>query len=208
MTVSYRPAVAVKRLADELVPKHHKDLVDVRIEYVFRSETAKSKGREVWGTARKISGLNAYLSQKGGPSEAESGDVDYFVIEISEPVWQVLDAGQRRALVDHELCHCALEVSVNESTGEETVALKTRPHDVEEFRAVVIRHGLWREDLGDFAAALPEKQRNFEDLLSDSDWDGLEATVSIAGGAPIPIADAGPALAEHLLAQQLGGDAA
>lgn len=203
---TYRPASAVARVARDLIAKHHTDLVDVRIEYVFRSETAKSRGKEVWGQARKISGLNAYLSQEDGPNEAESGDVDYFVIEISEPVWKDLDAGQRKALVDHELCH--LTTSFNEETGE--VTLKLLHHDVEESRAVVIRHGLWRPDLSDFSAALPEKQRSFDDAATDPDVDDdplTGATVSVNGGPPVPINEAGEIIGQHL-AETFGGDAA
>lgn len=206
MTVTYRPAPAVARIASELIAKHHTDLDDVRIEYVFRSETAKSRGKEVWGQARKISGLNAYLSQEDGPTEAESGDVDYFVVEISEPVWRELDAGQRKALVDHELCH--LTTAFNEETGD--VTLKLRHHDVEEFRAVVIRHGLWRPDLSDFSAALPEKQRSLDDAATDADVDDdpLDSTtVSVNGGPPVPINEAGEILA-GAFAGQPAGDAA
>lgn len=206
MTVTYRPAPAVKRIADDLISKHHHALDDVRIEYVFRSETAKSRGKEIWGQARKIGGLNAYLSQEEGPSEAAAGDVDYFVIEISEPVWRDLDAGQRKALVDHELCHCTTEL--NEDTGD--LALKLRHHDVEEFRAVVIRHGLWRPDLSDFSAALPEKQRSLDDAATDADVDddALDgATVSVNGGPPVPISEAGEVLAD-IFAGSPAGDAA
>lgn len=181
MTVTFRPAAAVKRIADDLIGKHHDRLDDVRIEYVFRSETKKSRSREVWGEAKKISGLNAYLSQEDGPSEAAAGDVDYFVIEISEPVWAILDAGQRKALVDHELCHCTTEL--DEETGD--LKLKLVPHDVEEFRAVVERHGIWRTDLAAFSAALPERQRSIDDALTDPDPEDLEEA-DAAGGDRIP----------------------
>lgn len=181
MTVTFRPASAVQRIAEQLIGKHHHVLDDVRIEYVFRSETKKSRGREVWGEAKKISGLNAYLSQEDGPSEAASGDVDYFVIEISEPVWAILDAGQRKALVDHELCHCTTEF--DEASGD--LVLKMRPHDVEEFKAVVDRHGIWRPDIAEFATALPERQRTIDDGLTDAD-DAGDVTVSLNGGPEIP----------------------
>jgi hypothetical protein len=183
MTVTYRPAAAVARIAKDLIGKHHHELDDVRIEYAFRSETAKSRGKEIWGQARKISGLNAYLSQEEEITEAESGDVDYFVIEISEPVWAELDAGQRKALVDHELCHCTTEH--NEDTGDLT--LKLRHHDVEEFAVVVKRHGIWRPDLAAFSSALPERQRTIDDSLTDADDPAGEFTVSVNGGPEVPL---------------------
>lgn len=190
MSVTYRPAVAVQRIAEKVIAEHHHHLDDVRIEYVFRSDTAKSRGKETWAKAKLKSGLDAYLAQEDGPSEAASGDVDFFVIEFSEPIWAVLDAGQRKALVDHELCHCTVEE--DEKTGD--LKLKLKHHDVEEFRAVVKRHGIWRPDLAEFAKALPERQRSIDDALTDAD-DDLEVTVSVNGGPEIPIDQAGEELA-------------
>ncbi len=151
MATTYRPAPSVKRIAQTLIAKHHTDLADVRIEYVFRSETAKSGGKEVWGKARKISGLNAFLA-----TDAEMSDVvpaeDFFVIEIAEPVWTVLGEKERTALVDHELCHCGVQFD-----EKEELQLVLVPHDVEEFRQVVARHGLWRPDVEAFAATAYEQ---------------------------------------------------
>lgn len=200
MSTTFRPAPAVERIAADLIAKHHPTLDDVRIEYVFLSDTPRSKGKDVWGRARKISGLNAYLAQEDQPTEAASGDVDFFVIEIAEPVWVILDSGQRVALVDHELCHCT--TVHDEDTGDLT--LKIVAHDLEEFRAVVDRHGLWQPALAHFAEVVPFQQRRIDDALSDAD---VEATVSINGGPPIPLAEAGPALGKYL-EDQMGGDAA
>lgn len=146
MTATYRQATSVQRLAGELIAGHHQELVDVHIEYVFRSEPAKENGKEKWGTARKISGLHAYLA--GDTTEGAEVD-DFFVIEIAEPIWAVLDEHQRRALVDHELMHCT--TAIDEKTGE--LKLKMRPHDLEEFAGIVRRYGLWRDDVEWFLKA-------------------------------------------------------
>ena len=142
---SYRPAPDVKRIADDLIEKYHRHLIDfqVKMEYVFVDKTPKSKGREVWGTCRKITGLNAFLSNE----EEEP----YFVIVISEPVWDVLPHDKRVALVDHELCHAWAEASQKEDTdgSEEVIKLSVTPHDCEAFNAEIRRHGLWREDIED-----------------------------------------------------------
>lgn len=58
------PAPEVREIAEDLIPRHHDHLQNVRIEYVFRDKCAKDKGRDVWGKARKVSGLNAFLSRK------------------------------------------------------------------------------------------------------------------------------------------------
>lgn len=54
-------APEVKAIADELIPKHHIHLnrYDVAIKYVFRDPAARSKGRLVYGRAKKVSGLPA-----------------------------------------------------------------------------------------------------------------------------------------------------
>lgn len=71
MAVTYRPAPAAQRIGDKLVANVHTALVDVEIRYIFRSETAKSNGKEVWAKARKIGGLNAFLA--GEQTEAGGG---------------------------------------------------------------------------------------------------------------------------------------
>lgn len=150
MTATYRPAPAVARIAGTLIPEHHQDLEDVRIEYVFRSEAARSGGKLVWGKARKITGLNAFLASGDGDELPVDGDdVDeFFVIEIAEDVWRELDEKARRALIDHELSHCGTKV---DSDGD--LRLTVIAHDLEEFSAVVERHGLWRPDVEDLVKA-------------------------------------------------------
>lgn len=150
---TYRPASTVKKVAEELIEKYHQHLLDykVKLEYVFVDKTPKSKGREVWGTCRKITGLNAFLS-----NDAEE---PYFVIVISEPVWDVLPPDKRRALVDHELCHAWAEADQNEDTdgSEDVIKLSVNPHDCEAFNAEIRRHGLWRDGLEELIKAAREK---------------------------------------------------
>lgn len=143
---TYRHASTVKAIAEKLIADHHDHLDGTHIEYVFRDKAANTGGKEVWGKARKISGLNAYLA--GDTSEGDAVE-DFFVIEIAEDVWRILDAGQRVALVDHELSHCT--IAINDDNIVTGIALA--PHDVEEFRGVLERHGLWRPDLTDFFAS-------------------------------------------------------
>lgn len=151
MPVTYRPAPAVARVAADLIATHHDHLDGVRIEYVFRSETAKTNGKAIWGKARKITGLNAFLASHDNDDELpiDEETEDFFVIEIAEPVWAILGATERTALVDHELCHLTTE---EDKDGD--LKLKLRPHDLEEFVAIVRRHGLWRDDVENFAAAV------------------------------------------------------
>lgn len=168
----FNPAPEVQKIAEELIAKHHTHLTDfnVRIRYVFAEKTPKSKGREIWGTCRKVSGLNAFLEGQG------EGDEPFFVITISRDVWAVLPPDKREALVDHELCHAWAEVKQAKEEADvsqdevddqiETdnpVKLSVKPHDLEEFSCIVRRHGLWREDIEDFVdAALNGKDKKAE----------------------------------------------
>lgn len=138
----YTPADDVKAIAEELIPQYHPHLADtkVRIEYVYVSKTPNKGGKDVWGSCRKVTNLNAYLA-----GEEES----FFVITISQPVWDILPEDKKVALVDHELCH-AMSMFETDDDGEQLIKNSIVPHDVEEFAAVIKRHGLWKEDVKAF----------------------------------------------------------
>ncbi len=153
MTVEYSPAPAVAAIAQRLIKEHHVHLAGERIVYVFRSEHAKEGGKAVFGKARKIGGLNAYLSMT-----EDGNEDDYFVIEIAYDIWLGMSDGQRVALVDHELSHCIIKYAEN---GDMSLAIA--PHDLEEFNAVVKRHGLWRSDVKQFLEAASGQLRLLDD---------------------------------------------
>jgi hypothetical protein len=164
----FDPAPEVQKMAEGLIKEHHQHLIDfnVRIRYVFANKTPKSKGKEVWGTCRKVSGLNAFLE---GDSKS---DDPFFVITISREVWAVLPEDKRLALVDHELCHAWAEVKQSKEEADQSqdevddqieednpVRLSVKSHDLEEFSCIVRRHGLWRESIEDFVEeALKSKE--------------------------------------------------
>lgn len=151
----YSPAPEVAKIAADLIPVFHAHLVEnIRIDYVFTDKITKKGNKEVWGTMRKISALNAYLasddnSKKHGVTES------FFVMVISEPIWNKLNDKQKRALVDHELCHAKVDVD-----EEGNYKLKIVPHDMEEFTEIVKRHGLWAEDVTEIAKVISELQEN------------------------------------------------
>lgn len=152
MASVFSEAPEVAELAREIIRKDHPhlDAEDIRIVYLFVDPPPESKGKLVFGRCRKVTGLNAFLARENAPrdedEEPDFGD-PFFVIEIAERVWQVLEPHQRRALVDHELCHAAVI-----RDEEDVPKLSIRPHDVEEFTDIVNRHGLWEEGLQDFVA--------------------------------------------------------
>ncbi len=86
-----------------------------------------------------------------------------FVIILNREVWEnpeFTDA-QKSALLDHELCHAAPKL--NTDTDEQELDERGRPvwrirkHDIEEFRDVVARHGVYKSSLELFAEALLKK---------------------------------------------------
>ena len=141
----YAPAPEVSVLAQELIAEHHRHLDQVPILYVFRDVAGVSRGRRVIGRARRIVGLYAFLVALAAGEPAEDDEPDtpaFFVMEIAADWWDEATPAARRALVDHELCHFDVD---------EDGVLSLLAHDVEEFAAVVARHGIWSPDLEAFA---------------------------------------------------------
>lgn len=156
----------VVELAKELIEKYHKPLKNARIGLLFRDEAPISNGKATLGRASKISDKWKPLLK----------DRYHFMIWLAYDRWQMLDNRSRRALLDHELCHCIME-----SDGK----ISIRPHDIEEFNDVIQRHGLWNVDAQQMALAVqgklfesdgtgfveaivfPEVKRGMEELFND-----------------------------------------
>lgn len=176
---NYRPAPEVADIAQDLIGEHHTHLLNRKIVYIFRDSPQKRAGTEIWGKARKVSGLNAFLNARADGdldvehSYDEEADHSYFVIEIAEPIWEHLDETARRALVDHELEHCEVHFS---DSGKES--LRIIPHNLEEFTAVVRRHGLWKSELRRFAKVTNEQLELDVDVqVSQADEDDVAADI-------------------------------
>lgn len=176
MAVTYSPAPEAEAIARELIADYHPHLETQRVDLIFRSEAAKKHGKFQLGAARKVSGLPAYLdhaaSQRaqgrlGRHVGPPLGCEDFFVIELAQPEWEHLTPAQRRALVDHELCHLGVDEDGNSSIVS---------HDVEEFGAVLERHGLWEPDVSQFIRAGARQLGLFESVPSDRE------PVSVGGG--------------------------
>ena len=119
---------SVLHLAQELIEKYHEHLQGANIGFVFRETADRSGDKLVLGKAAKVS-----------PRDKVFNNLD-FVIWLAQDWWRgILTDVQRQALLDHELCHCVFD--------EETETYKLRGHDIEEFREIVERYGLWSDDL-------------------------------------------------------------
>lgn len=118
---------SVIHLAEELIEKYHPDLQEAEIGIVFRSEPSTTGGKMTIGHAGKVpENIKPYLDTKYD-----------FLIWIAETYWQSASDIQRRAILDHELCHC------DYSDGKAAMV----HHDIEEFNEIIERYGLWRVDL-------------------------------------------------------------
>lgn len=166
----FADAPDVERIAKRYIAAHHKHLSGARIRYQFRlADGWKSGGKDVAGKAAKLSAQQQFMS----------GDFDA-VITIDANRWEELSPEQREALVDHELCHYVQAedrdgIPVMQPNGRPV--LKIRAHDVEEFVAVIQRHGLWDIDLvhaGKAIRQIPMDLEASEDEEADDERDAAQ----------------------------------
>lgn len=145
-------------MLNELIEEHHEELTNARIALAW-SLTWKpdTDGRVKLGQCKKRSEL-----------DREFNDLDFVIVLRQEFVQspEVKDA-QRRALLDHELCHATIRL---DREGEPALdergrkVYRLRKHDIEEFSEIVARHGCYKRDLEHFAVALNQsKQRSLLD---------------------------------------------
>lgn len=161
------PGLSMYAILEELVFTYHEDLVQARIALAWNlTWKADVDGRVQIGKCKKASDLDRELMKFD------------FVIVLNREFWQekLVEDSQRRALLDHELCHGALKM---DSTGEpvederERKVYRTKKHDVEEFTEIIERHGCYKRDLEQFAAALRKSKQSklFDNVeLDDSDF--------------------------------------
>jgi hypothetical protein len=123
----------VLKLAQDIIWEHHPELTEFAIGFIFRSEASISGGKMVLGQASKVTGKYSPFIDLDG------------LVWLAADVWTTLSMHQKRALIDHELCH----FEVNQEG-----ALTMRGHDIEEFKCIIERYGLWKSDLIAFAPAV------------------------------------------------------
>lgn len=142
LQIAEQPAAIGAVLIDAI----HTDLRDASIGYAFRKRMQKGE---------KI--VLATASRAGAKLEFFSG-LD-LLVQVNWETWPRLSLDQRLALMDHELCHFAMEHT------EKGIRYVTRGHDVEEFERIIGRWGLWKPDLRAFAktAGDAHQRQLFED---------------------------------------------
>jgi hypothetical protein len=143
----------IYRMLNDLVSKHHEEIKDARILVAWNLAWRPDvDGRVTLGKCKKAS----YLDRELAPYD--------FVILLRKEFFEdaAVSDEQRLALLDHELCHAT--VKLDSKTLEPVIDVKGRKvwrtvkHDIEEFSAVVSRHGLYKRDLERFFRAVKVKQ--------------------------------------------------
>lgn len=148
------------------VRRFHSDIADAMIALAWRTNLKPDKdGHLILGKCVKASDL-----------QREFSNYD-FVILLNREVWE--DPGftddKKRALVDHELCHAAAATDEDGVKWDERGrrVWRCRKHDIEEFHAIVQRHGCYKHDLELFAEALLKKRKT--PLFQDAAEHGVRA---------------------------------
>lgn len=149
-------------LLEDVRYAHHEDTAEARIVLALKSYSADVDGRVKLGECIKAPELWQRIAE-----------VDA-VIALNKELWPHLKPDQRRALLDHELCHLAPKLDPKTLDHAETpdgIKLwRIRKHDIEEFAPIVRRHGFWDGDLQRFAAAVIEAKAKplFRDQLIEA----------------------------------------
>jgi hypothetical protein len=157
-------ALEPARIAAELIPQYHAHLIDARILYLFTTQQRKKCDRARLASAQKFSDLQRYLSSLhfADGREASIFTGADFLMLVGRVEWEDLTTAQRRALVDHELSHMGRVEKITDTGVEGRWAILG--HDLEEFAAVIQRHGLWRQEARDMAQVMQQLSLNLDHL--------------------------------------------
>ncbi len=166
MSKVYAEAENVEKEAMSLIPMYHPELAEARFKFVFVDKASMKNGKPVRGKVRRITGVLEFLL------EAD------FMMEVALDQWNELTDVQRKALVDHLLECCTGEE--DEADGG-TMKYSVREPDVQEFSAILRRHGAWNDDLAAFASVA--KTIDIDSLVEEA-VDGINNTTTTAS-APV-----------------------
>lgn len=85
-----------------------------------------------------------------------------FIILLNQEVWEDPEFTEEKkcALVDHELCHATVATDDDGPKWDDRGrrVWRIRKHDIEEFHAIIHRHGCYKRDLEIFAETLMKKR--------------------------------------------------
>lgn len=158
MAEFYNASSELEDIARGLIEKYHSHLVEAKIKYLLRNGTWNTRKRETWGQAKKVGKEVNFLTGYD------------FIITVNDEVWGQLNQAEREALLDHELQHCFAGTD-----DEGNKIWGTMGHDVEDFHAIIRRHGLWSKQLKKLEETLGQIELDFETKDSESQEEELSA---------------------------------
>lgn len=147
---------SVGPIALDLIQKFHPHLEGIPIVFRFFYEEKKKIGMTVLGYAAKLNPVERHLAGEILADSSRTGEVcdwyvgppqerllaEGFAVCIYADNWSEWKHHGRidlmRALLDHELCHCTVEEDDDGNVMHSIVG-----HDIEEFNAIIERHGDW-----------------------------------------------------------------
>lgn len=142
----FTEAPEVREIALRLIEKNHTHLAEAKIAYRMRHGAWRQNGRDIYGKAAKVAGINKDLCGFD------------FVIMINSGFWLYMSPETKEALVDHELSHCG--AGIEDASGNPKWIIC--PHDTEDFCAVIRRHGLWTPALRNLHKANGEHEEQLK----------------------------------------------
>lgn len=165
-----KPKTVNFELIDDLMSEPHAILAEMRQFHQDIDEARIALAWQVNIKADQDGHLVLGKCVKVGDLQKEFHDYD-FVILLNREVWEDPEfiKEKKRALIDHELCHAAGAVDEDGAKYDDRGrrVFRVRKHDIEEFRAIVHRHGCYKKDLEIFAEALLQRKKT--PLLNDLD---------------------------------------
>ncbi len=136
----YRDATPeVLEMAARMIDEAHSGIAEAKIKYLFRTGKWEQRGRTIYGTAKKASMKEKFLT-----------GFDFF-ITLNRDAWTIQKLEIKRAILDHELEHCC-----KDEDKDGNPKFYTQPHVVEDFPGIISRHGLWSTGLQRLVAAKKE----------------------------------------------------
>ena len=130
---------SVYKTARKIIKKYHKGLRKAHIGLVWRTSLkADRDGHLMLGKCVKVGDL----AKEFIPYD--------FLILLNKEVWTRLDKKQQKALLDHELFHAAPAYDKHGTHKKDErgrYCFRTRRHQLEEFNAIVARHGAYLPDI-------------------------------------------------------------
>lgn len=140
--------------------KFHPHLEEAQITVAYRKDWRADKdGIRTLGKCKKVSAVEKIFHGFD------------FVIVLNHDIWvsDMLDAKKKLAILDHELCHAQVKLTEDDEPIVDhngKPEYRCRKHDLEEFREIVERHGLYKADIVAFVRVALERTQ--QPLLTDA----------------------------------------